>query len=117
MISVRATDSYGLYSETAYTVSVQGTQSITFADLTKTYGDAPFALTATAPGGAVTYTSSNTGVAEISGSTVTIKGAGVANITASQVGGGAYLAAAPVVKTLTVNQAAITVTADAKSKA
>ncbi|NCZ53225.1 MAG: hypothetical protein EBY81_04950, partial [Verrucomicrobia bacterium] len=108
-ILVRATDSYGLYSETAYTVSVQGTQSITFADLTKTYGDAPFDLTATAPGGAVTYTSSNTGVAEISGSTVTIKGAGVANITASQVGGGAYLAAIPVVKTLTVNQAASTI--------
>ena len=109
-ILVRATDSYGLYSETAYRVSVQGTQSITFTDLTtKTFGDVPFDLTATASGGAVTYTSSNTGVATISGSTVTIKGAGFTDITASQAGGGAYLAATPVVKRLTVNQAASTI--------
>jgi hypothetical protein len=75
----------------------------------KTFGDAPFNLTATAAGGAVTYTSSNTGVATILGSTVTIQGAGVADITASQAGGGAYLAATPVVKRLTVNQAASTI--------
>jgi hypothetical protein len=110
LILVRATDSYGLYSETAYTVSVQGTQSITFTDLApKTFGDAPFNLTATAAGGTVTYTSSNTGVATILGSTVTIQGAGVADITASQAGGGAYLPATPVVKRLTVNQAASTI--------
>jgi Flp pilus assembly protein protease CpaA len=110
-ILVRATDSYGLYSETTYTVSVQGTQSITFTDLApKPYGDAPFDLTATAAGGAVTYTSSNPGVATISGSTVTIQGAGVADITASQAGGGAYLPATPVVKRLTVNQATQTIT-------
>ncbi|MFA9196924.1 MAG: leucine-rich repeat protein [Aliarcobacter sp.] len=109
-ILVRATDSYGLYSETTYTVSVQGTQTITFNDLaTKTFGDVPFDLTATASGGAVTYTSSNTGVATISGSTVTIKGAGFTDITASQAGGGAYLAAIPVVKRLTVNKATQTI--------
>jgi hypothetical protein len=109
-ILVRATDSYGLYSETAYTVSVQGTQSITFTDLApKTFGDGTFELTATAPGGLVTYTSSNAGVATILGSTVTIQGAGVADITASQAGGGAYLTATPVVKRLTVNQAASTI--------
>jgi hypothetical protein len=110
-ILVRATDIDGLYSETTYTVSVQGEQSITFANLApKTYGDGPFNLTATAPGGAVTYTSSNTGVATIEGSTVTIQGAGVADIEASQAGGGAYLAAISVVKTLTVNKAAQTIT-------
>jgi hypothetical protein len=110
-ILVRATDIDGLYSETTYTVSVQGEQSITFANLApKTFGDAPFDLTATAPGGQVTYTSSNTGVATIEGSTVTIQGAGVADIEASQAGGGAYLAAISVVKTLTVNKAASTIT-------
>jgi hypothetical protein len=57
-------------------------------------------------------------VATISGSTVTIQGAGFADITANQAGGGAYLAAAPVVKRLTVNQAtqAITGLASTDSK-
>jgi len=51
---------------------------------------------------AVTYTSSNTDVATISGSTVTILGVGSTTITASQAGSAAYNAAANVERTLTV---------------
>ncbi len=53
----------------------------------KTYGDANFALTATSNRGLpITYSSSNTSVATVSGSTVTIVGAGTTKITASHPG-------------------------------
>ncbi|KQC01619.1 S-layer family protein, partial [Pedobacter sp. Hv1] len=88
-------------------------QTITFAALTnKTFGDAPFALSAT--GGAsnqtVTYVSSNTNVATIVGNMVTIVGAGNTTITASQVGDANYAAATPVDQTLTVAKATQTIT-------
>ena len=83
----------------------QASQTITFNALpAKTFGDADFLLTATASSGlAVTYTSSNPGVATVSGSTVTVVGVGATVITASQAGDGNYLAAADVTQTLTVN--------------
>lgn len=54
--------------------------------------DAPFALTAPTSNsaGAFTYTSSNTNVATISGSTVTLVGTGATTITAIQAAAGAY---------------------------
>ena len=57
-----------------------------FASISKTVGDAAFALTAptTNSTGAFTYSSSNPAVATISGSTVTVVGAGTATITATQ---------------------------------
>jgi hypothetical protein len=87
-------------------------QTITFASLpAKTFGDAPFALGATASSGlAVTYASSNTAAATVSGNTVTIVGAGSATITASQAGNANYSAATIATQTLTVNKAAATVT-------
>jgi gliding motility-associated-like protein len=93
------------------------TQTITFADVSATYGDAPVTLTGTASSGlAVTYASSDPTVATVSGNTVTILKAGSTIITASQTGNGNYSAAADVPKTLTVNAKAITVTATAQSK-
>ena len=82
-------------------------QTITFEALAeKTYGDADFNLTATASSGlAVIYASSNEAVATVSGSTVTIVGAGTATITASQAGNDNYQAATDVLQTLTVNKA------------
>jgi hypothetical protein len=79
-------------------------QTITFNAIpSKTYGDAPFELTATASSGLpVSYTSSNTTVASISGQTVTILSAGTTIITASQAGNESYLAAADVFQTLTI---------------
>ncbi|MCX6309261.1 MAG: right-handed parallel beta-helix repeat-containing protein, partial [Bacteroidia bacterium] len=63
-------------------------QTITFGSLaSKIYGAANFALSATVSSGLpITYTSSNTSVATISGSTVTIVGVGTTTITASQPG-------------------------------
>jgi uncharacterized repeat protein (TIGR03803 family) len=88
------------------------TQSITFGAIpAKTFGVAPFALTATASSGlAVSYTSSNTAVATISGNTVTIVGAGTTIITASQTGSPNYTSAQNVPQTLTVNKANQTIT-------
>lgn len=95
------------------TLSIQqAAQTITFNALpAKTFGDAAFPLTATggASGNSVTYTSSNPSVATVSGSTVTIVGAGTTSITANQAGDANYAAASPVAQTLTVNQAAQTI--------
>lgn len=79
-------------------------QTITFASLpTKTVGDAPFTLTASASSGlSVSYTSSDTAVATVSGSTVTILGAGTTTITAAQPGDDSYDAALSIDQPLTV---------------
>ena len=82
-------------------------QSITFNALSnKTAGDPAFNLTGSASSGLnVSYVSSNTGVASISGNTVTIHSAGTTNITASQAGNGTYCAASNVVRSFTVDAA------------
>ena len=87
-------------------------QTITFAVLSsRTYGDAPFALTATASSGLpVSYASSNTNVASVSDATLSITGVGSTDITASQAGNGNYNEATAVPQSLTVNQANLTVT-------
>lgn len=86
-------------------------QTITFDPLSAvTYGDAAFELTATSDSGlTVSYASSNENVATISGNTVTIVGAGTADITASQLGNSEYQPATPVVQTLTVNPKNLTI--------
>ncbi len=83
---------------------IKANQTITFGALSQvTVGTAPFSLTATASSGlAVTYVSNNPAVATVSGSTITIVGAGTANITASQAGNGNYNAAADVMQPQTV---------------
>ena len=94
-------------------------QSITFNPLAaKTYGDATFTLSATggASGNPVTFSSSNTSVATISGTTVTIVGAGTTAITADQAGTSGAYATATAQQTLTVNKATITVTAASVSR-
>ena len=83
----------------------------------KTYGDADFSggassLNTTQP---IVYTSNNTSVATIVSGNIHIVAAGAADITASQAGDGTYPAAS-VTKTLTVNKAALTITADNKTK-
>lgn len=87
-------------------------QTITFNALTnQTYGVAPYALSATATSGLpVSFASSNTNVATVSGNTITIVGAGATNITASQAGNGSFNAATNVVRALLVNPKAITST-------
>lgn len=86
-------------------------QTITFGALSPvTYGDADFNLTATSDSSlVVTYTSSNTNVATVSGNVVTIVGAGSTTITAFQLGNSSYNPATPVPQTLTVNTKELTV--------
>lgn len=93
--------------------TLKNSQTITFTDdlSTKTYGDASFDLTGTASSTlTVSYASSNTDVATISGSTVTILAQGTSTITASQAGNASYSAATSVPQTLTVAKKVLTVT-------
>ena len=73
---------------------------------TRAFGIADLNLTATASSGlTVSYQSSDTAVASIVGSSLRVIGAGTASITATQAGNGAYQAATPVIKSVTVTKA------------
>ena len=77
-------------------------QSITFAPIpTKTYGNAPFALTATATSG-LPVGFSVSGPAFVTGNMLTITGVGVVTVTAFQSGDASYAAAPSVVQTFKV---------------
>jgi hypothetical protein len=80
-------------------------QTINFGALANvTYGVSPIKLTATASSGLpVSYTV--TGPATVSGSTLTIIGAGTVTVTASQAGNSNYGAATPVSQSFTVSKA------------
>ncbi|GHT78029.1 hypothetical protein FACS189464_0750 [Bacteroidia bacterium] len=86
-------------------------QSITWSQtLTATYGDSPITLNATASSGlGITYESSNTAVATISGNMLNIVGLGAVTITARQAGNADYNAATNITKTFTVTAGPITV--------
>ena len=73
----------------------KSSQTISFSEIeNKTYGDTDFDLTATASSGlSVSFTSADASVATITGSTVTIIGAGSTTITASQSGNDEFNAA------------------------
>src|SRR5664280_2883937 len=91
-------------------------QTITFPNPgTQTYGIPPIALMATATSGLpVTYTV-NSGPATVSGSLLTITGAGTVSVTANQAGNGGWLPAPPVTQFFTVNPAVLIVTANNQS--
>jgi len=103
----------GTLNSSNYSFSfVNGTLTVTKADqtinfgalATKTYGDADFALSATASSGlAVSFAAS--GNCTVSGSTVHITGAGSCTITASQGGDTNYNAAPSVPQSFTINKA------------
>ena len=101
------------YSKTNFiSIKYQGPTIGTFTVASQTYGANSFALTAptTNSAGAFSYSSSNTSVATISGSTVTIVGAGAAIITATQAANGSY-ASGSTTAILIVNKATISITA------
>ena len=87
-------------------------QTISFAALpTRTVVDLPFNLTAKSTSLLpISYSSDNTAVATVSGNTVTIVGAGIANITASQAGNAGFNAAINVIQKLTVTKLSQTIT-------
>ena len=99
-----ASNAYGLATQTNNFVIAKGDQTISFSSLgTKYLDEGSFTLNATASSGlAVIYTSSNTNVATVSGSTVTLKSVGTTTITAIQAGSSDWNAAADVPQTLTV---------------
>lgn len=91
-------------------------QGITFPSLSNvTYGVAPFTLPATADSNLpITYTV--TGPATVSGSTLTVTGAGSVTVTAHQDGNADYAGATPVSQSFTVAQAPLNVTATNTSR-
>jgi gliding motility-associated-like protein len=95
-------------------------QTITFAALNAVnYGAANIAAGASSTNNTIplTYTSSNTGVATIAtDGTIHILSAGSTNITVSQAANAVYQVATPVIQTLTVNPAVLTITANNLSK-
>lgn len=90
----------------------KGTQTISFPSIGPrvTYGVAPIALPATASSGLpITY--GVTGPASVSGSTLTVLGAGAVAITAFQPGNADYNPAKPIEQTIVVERAPLKVTA------
>jgi hypothetical protein len=90
----------------------KASQTISFGSLTnKTYGDAPFTLSATggASGNAVTFSSLTTDQCIVSGNSVTIKGAGSCTVRASQLGNVNYNNAPDVDQSFTIARALLTV--------
>ena len=81
----RVSNSYGTITSSAINVITINPPSVNFDPLDAvTYGDAPFEVSAIKEAGsAVVFSSSNTDVATLSGSIVTIVGAGTTNIIAS----------------------------------
>jgi MBG domain len=78
-------------------------QNIAFTQpLDLKYSDSPFTLSATGPGGAMTYSSSDLGVATIVGSVATFHAVGSSDITARQTGNATY---APALYTRTLSVA------------
>ncbi len=85
-------------------------QTIAFsAPANHVFGDAPFALSATATSGLGVTFALTSGPATISGNTVTITGGGTVQITASQPGNANFNVAANVVQSFIVNSASQTV--------
>ena len=80
-------------------------QSISFGTLSpRTYGDAPFTVSATASSGLpVSFTAS--GACDVAGSTVTITGAGSCTVTASQAGDADWNPASPVERSFAIARA------------
>lgn len=98
----------------------KASQSITFGKQNdKTYGDSPNDLSslATASSGLqITYESSNSKVAAMSGSNLTVTGAGTIVITAAQAGDDNYSAAPPVNQTIIIKKAQLSLKATSQSK-
>jgi sugar lactone lactonase YvrE len=89
---------YALSVSAAQTVTVSlVAQTITFPAIANhTFGDAPFALSATASSGLAVSYSVSSGPATLSGTSVTLTGIGTVTIQATQAGNSTYAAATPV---------------------
>ena len=115
-VTVRATQAGNAYYNAATAVSqsfavAKANQTISFGALSdKTYGDSPFAVSASASSGLPVSFGVQSGPATISGSTVTITGTGTVTVRAMQAGNTNYSAASPVDQSFTVTNSLVTVT-------
>lgn len=98
-------------STVASLVVGKGTQIIEFpSPVGKTFGDAPFVLSATASSGLpVLLSSADANIVTLNGNVATIKGAGTATIKATQPGNSDFFAAVPVDRILTIQKSAQTI--------
>ncbi len=94
------------------TLTIMGNQAVNLTQIpAQTYGATTYNLPEkTNAGLTITWSSSNTNVATVSGHTLTIKNAGTATITATQAGNSNYNSFSKTY-TLTVNKAPLTITA------
>jgi hypothetical protein len=102
----------GPQARTLFSFQIEGlNQTITFAQpANKTFGDAPFALTATASSGLpVSFAAS--GNCTVSGNVVTLTAAGSCAVTASQAGDANFSPALDVTRTFSIARAPVTATA------
>ncbi|MGG5506922.1 MULTISPECIES: FG-GAP-like repeat-containing protein [unclassified Myroides] len=91
-------------------------QVITVEDVSKVYGDAPFAVGEASSHLPLTYTSTNETLAVVENGLLTIKGAGEVEIIVNQAGNDEYLAAEEVRFVLQVAKAPLTVRATDQTK-
>ena len=115
-LAVGGSDSFTWYyaaaklSELNAVVSEVANASINIDNITKTFGDNPFTISATSSStGAITYSAVDSSVVTITSNTVTITGAGTTSVTVSQAADSNYSAATTTI-TLTVNPLSITIT-------
>jgi phospholipase C/sugar lactone lactonase YvrE len=112
-LSVQFAPSNGNYAASSGSVTLQvnqASQTITFPPIqNQTYGVGPIPLNATATSGLTVSYAVISGPATVSGSVLTITGAGSVTVQASQAGNTNYVAAAPVSQTFAVNQAPTTI--------
>jgi len=96
----------------------KGNQTISFGPLqNKTYGDAPFDISATASSGLPVSFVAVAGPASVTGSTITISGAGPVTIRAIQNGNSNWNAATPADQGFGVAKSVLTLRADNQSRA
>ncbi|MEQ6122176.1 MBG domain-containing protein [Reichenbachiella sp. MALMAid0571] len=94
----------------------KATQTITFTDMSKSYGDSNFTIPASIDSQLeLSYSSSEESVAVIEGDMLVIIGVGSTEITASQAGNDVYLPTSKT-QTLTVEKATLTITANNQTK-
>jgi subtilase family serine protease len=112
---LQASDSGGTATgAVASFTTAKASQTITFKQPASPvkYGVAPIKLTAESTSGLVVAFKVLSGPAKVSGSTLTITGAGTVVVAANQAGNKSYLPAVQVTRSITVTKAQLTVTAE-----
>ncbi len=110
--TITARTSDGGFAATSTTTVKKLAQTITFSPpASLTVAQSPFALAATSSAGlAVSFTSSPSTVCTVSGTALSVKGAGTCSVVAAQAGDGTWSAASSVTNRITIAKVAQTIT-------